>query len=245
MAQGLGTPRGEFIASVRRRLGRRAGAPDSPYPALGEELASLEERGRQAMRRLQEGRGALMARMAATAELRGWRVCRAANSEEALDYLRETIQGLSARLAVRSHEEVFRETPVDDLLAGMGVRVQVMARGDDREGGFDPASADVGITGADYAIAETGTVVLVPRRGVSRLVSLLPPVHVALVRGPEVVEGLDDLYLFRRLEYHRRGGDMGSYMNFVTGPSRTADIEQTLVIGAHGPRETHMIILEG
>jgi L-lactate dehydrogenase complex protein LldG len=66
---------------------------------------------------------------------------------------------------------------------------------------------------------------------------------VALVRRAEVLENLDDLYLLRRLEYHRKGGNFGTYMNFITGPSRTADIEQTLVIGAHGPRETHMIIL--
>jgi len=105
------------------------------------------------------------------------------------------------------------------------------------------AAADLGITGADYAVAETGSVVVLPRRGLSRLVSVLPPVHVALVRPQEVVATLDDVFLLRRLEYYRNGGDMGSYLNFITGPSRTADIEQTLVVGVHGPREVHLVLL--
>jgi L-lactate dehydrogenase complex protein LldG len=101
----------------------------------------------------------------------------------------------------------------------------------------------MGVTGADYAVAETGSVVVIPRAGLSRLVSLVPPIHVALVRPQDVVESLDDVFLLRRLEYMRTGGDMGSYLNFITGPSRTADIEQTLVVGVHGPREVHMVLL--
>ena len=96
----------------------------------------------------------------------------------------------------------------------------------------------------DYAIAETGTAVVLPRQGLSRLVSLVPPVHVAVVRPREVLESLDDLFILRRLAYYEGGGDMGSYMNFITGPSRTADIEQKLVIGVHGPKEVHMVLME-
>ena len=105
------------------------------------------------------------------------------------------------------------------------------------------AEADLGITGADYAMVETGTVVLLPRAGLSRLVSLAPPVHLAIVRPQEVLETLDDLFVLRRLAYYQNGEDMGSYMNFITGPSRTADIEQTLVIGVHGPKEAHLLLL--
>ena len=85
--------------------------------------------------------------------------------------------------------------------------------------------------------------VVAPRRGLSRLVSVVPPVHVAIVRPSDVVGTLDDLFALRRLEYAGNGGEMGSYLNFITGPSRTADIEQTIVVGVHGPREVHMALL--
>ena len=87
------------------------------------------------------------------------------------------------------------------------------------------------------------SVVVLPRRGLSRLVSLVPPVHVAVVRPQDVVDSLDDVFLFRRLEYYRNGEDMGSYLNFITGPSRTADIEMRLVVGVHGPKEVHLVLL--
>ena len=104
------------------------------------------------------------------------------------------------------------------------------------------AEAELGITGVDYAVAETGSAVLLPRRHVSRLTSLLPPVHLAIVRPQEIVDRLEDLLLLRRLAFYQGSGEMGSYLNFITGPSRTADIEQQLVIGVHGPKEAHMLI---
>ena len=136
--------------------------------------------------------------------------------------------------------------PVDAALANQGAEVTTIARDDDnprevlRE---EIRQSGVGITGADYAVAETGTLVVLPRKGLSRLVSLVPPVHIALVRAEDLLETLDDLFLLRRLEYHQRDGEMGSYLNFITGPSRTADIEMTIVEGVHGPKEVHMIIL--
>jgi hypothetical protein len=63
------------------------------------------------------------------------------------------------------------------------------------------------------------------------------------VAREEVVDSLEDVLVLLRLAYYEGNGDMGSYLNFITGPSRTADIEQTLVIGVHGPREAHMVLL--
>ncbi len=243
ITESLGTPPERFIASVRRSLGRSGGEPSHPYPTLQEGIASIEERALKTLQRLDKERDRIVAELARVGALRGWKVHMADNGERALDYIHRLSQETAVKRVVRSDQEVFHQAPVDNMLEGLGAKVQVMAREHPSVGSFDPATADLGITGADYAIAETGTVVLLPRQGVSRLVSLLPPVHVALVRRAQVLESLDDLYLLRRLEYHRKGGDVGTYMNFITGPSRTADIEQTLVIGAHGPRETHMIIL--
>ena len=196
------------------------------------------------MERLSANVRANVDELARVAELRGWVVHGASGVEDAVGYVCQLAEKLEAKRVVRSAEEVFGDVPMDDALSALGASVQVMVRKNDGAVAFNPADADLGVTGVDYAIAETGSVVILPRRGVSRLTSLLPPVHIALVKPSQTLESLDDLYLLRRLAYLRDGADAGAYMNFITGPSRTADIEQTLVIGAHGPRETHMVILD-
>lgn len=186
-------------------------------------------------------------RLAEVSALRGWKVFRTSDPEAAIGYVCDLGSDRGVTRVVRSDEGVFRSVSLDGPLASRGVEVTLMARA---ASGSSPeslrrkaAEAGMGITGADYAVAETGSAVVLPRPGLSRLVSLLPPIHVAIVRPEDVVDSLDDIFALRRLAYHRGGGDMGSYLNFITGPSRTADIEQTLVIGVHGPAEAHMVIL--
>ena len=101
--------------------------------------------------------------------------------------------------------------------------------------------AGIGLTGVDYAIAETGSCAIIARQGASRLVSLLPPVHVAVVELGQVLPSLDELFALLRERFGE--GDAESYMNIITGPSRSADIEYQLVTGVHGPGEVHMVIV--
>jgi len=105
--------------------------------------------------------------------------------------------------------------------------------------------ATVGISGANIAIAETGTIVLVTNEGNADLTTTLPPVHIALFGIDKLVATLDDaVALLRMLARSGTGQVMTSYVNWITGPSRSADIEQSLTIGVHGPREMHCVILD-
>lgn len=105
--------------------------------------------------------------------------------------------------------------------------------------------ATVGISGANMAIAETGTIVLVTNEGNADLTTTLPPVHIALFGIDKLVATLDDaVAVLRMLPRSGTGQLISSYVNWITGPSRSADIEQSLTIGVHGPREMHCVILD-
>lgn len=247
----MGIPSGDFLAMVRGALGRDETPPAEPYAPLSEDLAVLELRAAAVKERIAGELSRLMTQMAGTAALRGWKVARCTSVEDGLDYVVTLAGKLGAASVARSEQEVFGAMPVDNALAGVGalcwpaVYEGVESRASVRRRLEECA---MGITGADYAVAETGSVIVLPRRGLSRLVSVVPPVHVAIVRPQDVIGTLDDLFTLRRLEFYRNGGpdggDMGSYLNFITGPSRTADIEQTIVVGVHGPKEVHLVMLE-
>lgn len=250
-SQSMGIPSGEFLASVREALGRPDAPPDQPYPALQDDLATIAERASTVRFQIASRLAELSRRLGDTAALRGWNVQRCAGTEDALDYVVSLARRLGATSVARSQQDVFDTVPIDAALAGAGalcwpaVYEDAASREDVRS---RLAVSDMGVTGVDYAIAETGSVIVLPRLGLSRLVSVVPPVHVAIVRPQDIIGSLDDLFALRRLEFHRNGEqgtpDMGSYLNFITGPSRTADIEQTIVVGVHGPREVHMVLLE-
>jgi L-lactate dehydrogenase complex protein LldG len=91
---------------------------------------------------------------------------------------------------------------------------------------------------AAYGIAATGSVVLVSSREEPRARSLLPDIHLSLLREDRIVPELEDIFA-------AVGADLPSSLAIVTGPSRSADIEQTLTVGVHGPREVHVVLLPG
>jgi len=107
------------------------------------------------------------------------------------------------------------------------------------------ARAGLGLTGVDLAIAETGTLVLVSGPGRPRSTSLLPPCHIAVFDRTALVESLRQVGVFLEA-WHGDGRPPagGASINFITGPSRTADIELTLTRGVHGPKEVHAIFVE-
>jgi L-lactate dehydrogenase complex protein LldF len=105
--------------------------------------------------------------------------------------------------------------------------------------------ASVGISGANAAIAETGTVMIVTNEGNADLTITLPRVHVAVFGIDKVIASLDDaVAILRMLPRSATGQVMSAYVNWVTGPSRSSDIGFHPVMGAHGPREMHCVVLD-
>jgi L-lactate dehydrogenase complex protein LldG len=100
---------------------------------------------------------------------------------------------------------------------------------------------DAGVTTAQAAIAETGTLVLESDKERHRLVSLLPPVHIALINSKDICLTMGDA--LKRVRVGEKS-DMDRAITFITGPSRTADIELTLTVGVHGPKELYVIIID-
>jgi L-lactate dehydrogenase complex protein LldG len=108
------------------------------------------------------------------------------------------------------------------------------------------ALAEIGVTGVDWALAETGTLVLVSGRGRPRSTSLLPATHVAVFDRGCLLESLEQVgTMLEGLHADPARSMSGAVINFITGPSRTADIELTLTRGVHGPKEVHAIFVEG
>jgi len=154
---------------------------------------------------------------------------RAESPAEVRDYVANVIAG---RTAVASNAPILRDCGITAL---PGV-----------ESGFRDAAelravcaeAPCGITGADYGLANTGSLVMLASPHDARLISLLPPVHIAIVQRDRLLTGLDEL-----LSILPDPGAQTSSMVLITGPSRTADIEQILVRGVHGPGEIHVVVI--
>jgi L-lactate dehydrogenase complex protein LldG len=101
--------------------------------------------------------------------------------------------------------------------------------------------ASVGITTADFALADTGTLVIVSGTEQHRLMSLLPPVHICLLDAARILPSLTDLLANLRDRFSE-AESAPKNLTCITGPSRTADIEQTITMGVHGPRSLHLIL---
>jgi L-lactate dehydrogenase complex protein LldG len=122
-----------------------------------------------------------------------------------------------------------RQMRISEILNSLGVEL-VSPNADKHE----LAACDLGITEADYLLPETGTLVLGSSAGKPRAVSLLPRVHLAIVR-PEMLRADMHQVFAEAKERH--------YLLFITGPSRTADIELTVTLGVHGPRSLYVWML--
>ncbi|HLA95371.1 MAG TPA: LUD domain-containing protein [Pyrinomonadaceae bacterium] len=149
-----------------------------------------------------------------------------ANEGEAAIYVETVIEKIAAKnVAISDSDLVYRLTETLD-----GIDVIQNATKDIL---FD---CDLGITSAQWAIAETGTLVLESEAESHRLTSLVPPVHLCILKADVIRQTLSEI-----LELTSK--NLSKTITFITGASRTSDIELTLAIGVHGPRELHVVVV--
>ncbi len=140
------------------------------------------------------------------------------------------------RVAELIRENIGVEVDPDDI-PGMTRAVRRFLRGKFIE-------ADFGVTGANVLSADTGSLFLVTNEGNGRLVTSLPEVHIAVVGVEKIVPTLGDAFKVCDVIMKYAGYEAVAYLSAITGPSKTGDIEKTIVYGAHGPKKVHVILLD-
>ena len=208
--------RDNILHRIRTALGRSAGqaVADPPPARIRIPDVDMEKR---------------IASMFAAIEALAGKTHRAAAPADAREFVAAAIEGKSA---VASNAPFLAECGIAALA---GVRSGITDREELR--GLC-ATVDVGITSADYALADTGSLVMIASTNEARLVSLLPPAHIAVVPRDRILTGLDELFSILP-----NPADVASSMVLITGPSRTADIEQILVRGVHGPGQITVVVV--
>jgi L-lactate dehydrogenase complex protein LldG len=102
----------------------------------------------------------------------------------------------------------------------------------------------IGITSADFCMADAAALVMRTRPGQARSVSLVPSIHVAVIYMDQVIADLKELYALLKWDPEFNSEGLTNCMTFISGPSKTADIEATMVHGAHGPREVYVFVID-
>lgn len=176
----------------------------------------------------------LFERFKSRAEAVSAQIFRVGSFAEAGNVIAGQVRELSAKTVHLASGPNVEKTNCKDVLRESGVRV---VDGLDREA---IATADAGISFVPYAVAETGSILQVDDSALGRMVSMLPPTHIAIVPSGNIVDTVADALNRVVADY----GRMPGYVSFISGPSRTADIERVLTIGVHGPSRLIVILVD-
>ena len=238
--------RGEFLGRVAEEVKKTAGhftAATAPRPARPAEAAEVIRR--QMAERWPEALGRFREEFERVAGV----FHRVRSAAEVPDVILAIAQSKSAREIV-AWDAAELGVDLEPALARSGLPVMAAAAGQVSEAARvrhreEAARADLGVTGADLVLAETGTMILLSGAGRPRSTSLLPATHVAVFDRRRLVESLEQVgVMLEALHADADRAMSGAMINFITGPSRTADIELTLTRGVHGPKEVHAVFVD-
>jgi L-lactate dehydrogenase complex protein LldG len=158
------------------------------------------------------------------------------DSQSVVEVFKQNLEAVDGHCIVVSNDAEVEET-VKRISQGRGIGATSAELSIKNLSIKDLFKVDVGITYAQAGIAETGTLVLDSSVERNRLVSLVPPVHIAILHASQIFMTLGET-----LSALQGGDEISPAITFITGPSRTADIELTLAIGVHGPQELYVIV---
>ncbi len=220
--------REEFLRRVREAVaeGNRAGR-----------TPALPERGAVGY----QGAGAdPVARFRAEFTIAGGHTHVVADHAGAAAVVLDLVRTRSARRVLVGGGDVLAALRVVEPLRAAGVEVREVG-GDEGQAVRDAFfQAELGLSGVDYLVAETGSVILTSRPGQPRSLSLLPPIHVAVAERRQLLPDLFDLFASSEVKPE----ELPASLSLITGPSKTGDIELRLVTGVHGPGEIHVVLID-
>jgi len=235
------TTRAEMLDCVRKALGRpNPSSPVTPLPRLDLEgvMPPLAPEG-------------YLAKFEAEWEKVAGVAYRVANTEELIAVLEKILAPTETHAVALSGNPLLAELHIADYLTATHKIVTSWGHGQGVAGtkslpDFNKASfaAGAGITGVDFVLAESGTLVLSSATEGVQVASLAPPIHIAFYRRRQLLGSLDDVLARLPISNSKDQSSSGRSVVFITGTSRTADIEQILIRGVHGPREAHAILVE-
>lgn len=208
--------REKILSSVRQNLGRKPGQSPAPRPGVLPPRAELS---------LDEEIDLLLKEINALSGS-----ARRINRGDISNALKELVSQESIQKAVLWRSSTIAQLQIETLLRQLGV--EIVAPEVDKH---RMAECDLGITEVDYTLPETGTLGLLSSSEHPRPVSLLPRVHLAIIRPQALCPDLHQVFADAKQQ---------SYLIFITGPSRTADIELTTTLGVHGPKALYAWVLE-
>lgn len=228
----LGVSEQEFLSHVAKSLGREKPLTEAPKrnetgpPDFWREDEDIKQKKLELFTK--------------NLEALSGRVFLAKNAEEARQQVIEWLKELKAqRIICWDHKEIKEVLQPDSL----GVQVNYWNPDKNREALISQAAqADVGITWINFGIAYTGTMAVFSGPTTGRSVSLLPPTHIGIFKRSDLVPTMS--HVVRHMVELKGNNQLPAAINFITGPSRTSDIEMDLSIGVHGPYRTWVIILD-
>ena len=211
------------IEKVRRALGRTATPAQVPAPPeIPDTVARL----------VHSTIG--LAELFETRAIKQHMIAEPVSADELVEKLVSFLRERKCKRVMLSDTELLRKFEVGDQLDEQGFEARYWS-GITADGAYD---YDAGVTEVDYAVAETGTLVIRHRPEHGRLLSLVPFVHVAVLQPKQIVPDLIDLF-----ETLAKDG-VGSGVTMISGPSKTADIEMNTVTGVHGPNVVRVFVLQ-